>query len=300
MANCSTEDCENPSRTKGLCHSHYQQHLRRVKDPTVGTPKPRAKAPTVECSIEDCANIASRKGMCQNHYRQAARKAEDPDVGTRKPGPKPDPTKKKSRYRERGRTPAPTMAKPLGRIPIATNKVCAHSHPWDGHTTAFSVGGKKYCRYCTYVSTAKRDGREPKSLEAWIKRREDRELFCPNGHSWAEDNLVVDSKTGLPMCRTCRQHNSRKSLYGISPEEYQTLLDGQGNACVICRTSFEGMSTKGIHVDHDHSCCPGGRTCGKCVRGVLCSRCNLGLGKFDDDVDRLKRAVSYLSGPSTE
>jgi|SRR5674476_66221 len=48
-------------------------------------------------------------------------------------------------------------------------------------------------------------------------------------------------------------------------------------------------------VDHDHSCCPGIASCGKCVRGLLCHGCNCGMGLLGDSIDRLERAVRYLT-----
>lgn len=48
-------------------------------------------------------------------------------------------------------------------------------------------------------------------------------------------------------------------------------------------------------VDHDHTCCPGKRSCGRCVRGLLCNRCNRALGQFGDDIETLRRAVAYLA-----
>jgi hypothetical protein len=54
------------------------------------------------------------------------------------------------------------------------------------------------------------------------------------------------------------------------------------------------LGNGGFHVDHDHACCPGTRSCGKCIRGMLCNRCNTGLGMFLDDPNRLRHAASYL------
>lgn len=77
--------------------------------------------------------------------------------------------------------------------------------------------------------------------------------------------------------------------YGVDIEE---LLAGQGGLCALCGT--DDALGKGWMVDHDHKCCPGTKTCGKCTRGVLCAPCNLGLGQFGDDANRLMSAAAYL------
>lgn len=62
----------------------------------------------------------------------------------------------------------------------------------------------------------------------------------------------------------------RKHRYGVTEEQYRTMLAEQGNACAVCRVSFE---TARPNIDHDHNCCQGSRSCGKCVRGILCPSC---------------------------
>lgn len=79
--------------------------------------------------------------------------------------------------------------------------------------------------------------------------------------------------------------------YGLEPGQFDAMLDKQDGKCAVCQESF-GDTTP--HVDHDHTCCPGRRACGKCIRGLLCGRCNSGLGSFKDDPDRLRLAAQYL------
>jgi hypothetical protein len=78
----------------------------------------------------------------------------------------------------------------------------------------------------------------------------------------------------------------RQYLYGVTPEQYETLMMTQGNACAICRsTEWKGKGNR-PHVDHNHKT--------GAVRGLLCGPCNTGLGQFGDDPARLLAAVEYL------
>lgn len=63
--------------------------------------------------------------------------------------------------------------------------------------------------------------------------------------------------------------------------------------CEICGTTDFGK--QGPCVDHDHECCPDKKTCGKCIRGVLCSHCNRMLGCAKDNAKILKQAIKYLA-----
>ncbi|MEU5166831.1 endonuclease domain-containing protein [Streptomyces mutomycini] len=61
--------------------------------------------------------------------------------------------------------------------------------------------------------------------------------------------------------------------YGLTPELFAKVLESQGQACAVCGELSPG-GRGNWHVDHDHGCCPGSKTCGKCVRGLLCMSCN--------------------------
>lgn len=76
-----------------------------------------------------------------------------------------------------------------------------------------------------------------------------------------------------------------KTRYGLTVEQVEEMaLAG----CSICgRNDWPGRHAR-PHVDHCHAT-------GK-VRGILCSECNTGLGKFKDDPERLRRAAAYVEG----
>lgn len=83
--------------------------------------------------------------------------------------------------------------------------------------------------------------------------------------------------------------------YGIGIEEYDRLLLAQGGVCAICGDSTPGNGKAAFCIDHDHDCCAGHRSCGKCVRGLLCSNCNNRvLGGAKDNPAILRAAADYL------
>ena len=84
-----------------------------------------------------------------------------------------------------------------------------------------------------------------------------------------------------------RQYSVR-SRYGFDSVEELLAFEARYPQCGICG------ATENLAIDHDHTCCPGDMTCGKCQRGRLCRSCNAALGLFKDSTDILARAVSYL------
>lgn len=87
-------------------------------------------------------------------------------------------------------------------------------------------------------------------------------------------------------CGRCRyllaQHRLR-------PNEYQALVDDQQGACAICKSTSARLV-----IDHDHSCCPAGKSCPECRRGLLCDTCNRMIGFGKDDPSHMLKAALYL------
>lgn len=81
------------------------------------------------------------------------------------------------------------------------------------------------------------------------------------------------------------------SSKGLTVQEYEDMTVLQGGGCAICGAA---PSEKNLHIDHNHNCCDGRSSCGKCIRGLLCGPCNQGLGQFRDDPARLRAAANYL------
>lgn len=88
-----------------------------------------------------------------------------------------------------------------------------------------------------------------------------------------------------------------EDTYNITEEQYQALYAAQGGKCAICQRA-KGTGRRRLAVDHDHACCNGPKSCGKCVRGLLCKPCNRNvLGHLRDDIRALQRAIEYLAVP---
>jgi hypothetical protein len=66
----------------------------------------------------------------------------------------------------------------------------------------------------------------------------------------------------------------------------ESMLSGQNGVCALCPREISLDVPRSLHVDHCHET---GR-----VRGLLCHKCNPGLGQFEDDPERLERAAAYV------
>ena len=142
--------------------------------------------------------------------------------------------------------------------------------------------GLKFCNDCNVV----------KSLDDFYRNKQAnnyhsicKSCFGAKTKKWADANPESRKKT-------YRKHHLKKR-YGMSEGQHEAMLAEQGNACKACGST--DPKGRGVwHVDHDHSCCPGRDTCGKCVRGILCNDCNTALGLVEDDPGRLRKLIEYL------
>lgn len=151
-----------------------------------------------------------------------------------------------------------------------------------------------------------------------------RKSHCGRGHEFTKENTSVDHR-GYRSCKACaalrsstryrerKKENSKKrrsnpikheqdkkkmretaekrrlNTYGITKQDYNNLIKVQDNQCAICKNKFNKDDLlRTCHIDHDHNT--------GIVRGLLCSECNLGLGKFKDNKMLLEKAKEYLEG----
>lgn len=159
---------------------------------------------------------------------------------------------------------------------------CTHELP----TTSFSAckkskdGLNNYCKPCRSLLTQEWKARNPEKAKEVAKRYRKSETSILKNREAARRRR----ETHPELHREVRRNNALKSIYGISSADYSVMLEKQHGVCKICNGSC--TSGRRLAVDHCH-------VTGK-VRGLLCSRCNTSIGKFEDSVDLLKSAIAYL------
>lgn len=86
------------------------------------------------------------------------------------------------------------------------------------------------------------------------------------------------------MCRGCyRTSRKFEREYGITFQDFDVMFAAQDGRCVICSEEF---GERKPHVDHCHAT--------GMARGLLCYKCNVGLGSFEDNPERLRAAAKYI------
>lgn len=104
-----------------------------------------------------------------------------------------------------------------------------------------------------------------------------------------KDRILAKEKQYRADRPEAKRETQYKRRYGITIEQFDAMVKAQGNRCAICTETFKPPRQKmTIHVDHCHETMK--------VRGLLCARCNVGIGLLNDSIERMKLAIEYLSG----
>ncbi len=170
---------------------------------------------------------------------------------------------------------------------------CKRLRPHDsfGRNRGTGDGLSTYCRECMRARNtryyAQRRARAGKRYRPRVQHPDGLKqcAACDTVKPIEEFDLQPSQSGGRNCyCKPCRSKLNRQwrftREYGLTPEAYAALVDGQGGLCAICR------EREAQHVDHDHMT--------GAVRGVLCFPCNAALGQLKDRVDLLKAAIDYL------
>lgn len=117
------------------------------------------------------------------------------------------------------------------------------------------------------------------------RRPDGRMCHCSECHKVAQIPGQVRYKA-TDKYRAALRRRRLRNKFGLSVAEFDSLFEAQGFCCAICKSKKPHGRFARFHVDHDH------RT--DEVRGLLCNRCNIGLGMFLDDPKRLRMATQYI------
>lgn len=182
------------------------------------------------------------------------------------------------------------------------------THP----TCSFGLSNK--CKDCTSEYMKQRRVIKGKEIDkknlpyarAWKQRNKEKVLhYMENWRKENADKIKEDSKNYydnhkeeiMEKVKNWGENNPDKkreyrlkSVFGISSIEYEERLEKQKGVCAICGLGESARDKNGkirpLTIDHNHST-------GE-IRGLLCSRCNCGLGQFKDSPDILKTAMEYI------
>ena len=124
-----------------------------------------------------------------------------------------------------------------------------------------------------------KEKREKNRLKNVAWRSKDRKKYNQYQSEWKANNLDK-----------VRQYKW-KARFGITPEQYNKMLLAQGGVCAVCgKPERKRHNTSNrvqlLSVDHDH-------VTGKVI-GLLCQDCNIGIGYFHNDPERIRKAIKYL------
>jgi hypothetical protein len=116
-------------------------------------------------------------------------------------------------------------------------------------------------------------------VRAYFKTDEARKKKSARRLAWSQKNRAHQTAMNR------RAHLER--YHGLTVEQFEAMERAQGGKCAICGEVPSGKAHCGrLHVDHDHA--------SGAIRDLLCSYCNIGLGKFRDSAARLTKAAWYL------
>ena len=161
---------------------------------------------------------------------------------------------------------------------VKTCSICGETKPLDDFYRAAGMrdGHRSDCKSCNLATRRAKYIEDPRKhierVQRWQRENPDRYRAKLQDYAASGKKKVSDRKSHL------------KRKYGLTLEAFDELLAAQGGGCAICGKPDVD------NVDHDHVT---GR-----VRGILCWDCNIAIGKFEDDEDRLIAAATYLGANS--
>ena len=141
------------------------------------------------------------------------------------------------------------------------------------------LSGFKVCNRCNIE----------KSIDQFIPIRNKPSAHCRVCHNKAT-NIKWHQKTAEE--KKALGQKKRLTKFSITEEGYRAIVDAFKGVCGICQSPPD--PNRDFAIDHDHSCCTGNKSCGQCIRGILCLECNLRMSWVDKV--GLDAVAAYIQG----
>jgi hypothetical protein len=171
-------------------------------------------------------------------------------------------------------------------------EACKNGHAWEDGSWTLREDGTRECRECCRIATQRN---RQKNIESPDPPLEQICIECGFLLVASEFGPLKGSRTGLRKeCRYCYGVLNSERMFGLPRGSYAKILASQGGHCGMCEMTEDlhrAIFGRKFSFDHDHECCDDG--CPDCVRGLLCTNHNSGLGFFHDSVDELFAAIFY-------
>jgi hypothetical protein len=220
----------------------------------------------MKCGVKECQKDAWEKGLCTMHYSRLRKQGtleqtRPKDWGNRKKHPLYNAWRELVRKKEKSR-----------------------AEVWDD--------------FWKFVA----DVGERPSAEHALSRPDETKEFGPDNFFWKEKAIAIGRGETEKEFRARYQREYRKlypervkkyemkRYFGLPEGAYEKMQEAQKGLCAICKQPETARDSKkqlrSLSLDHCHST--------NKVRGLLCTRCNQGLGQFRDNPAYLQAAIHYL------
>ena len=308
---CSVEGCDRESHGRGLCLMHLKRVLRTGK---VGDSTPRSQNVGF-CLVDSCEEKATHKGMCQRHW----------SVGYYKANKKKIRKYHKQYWDNKYKDQRQKQESERIRMLVLGVKICSkcgeekptgefhnHSSHKDGKASWCAECAKNnenaWCKLHPEENRERcrerywnnheensrkakvwRENNKEKKSAADRKYREENPERCQrNAKLYYLDNTEEIKKRVSDYSKTekgklVRIKAHAKNRYGIDLRDRKAMSKAQDSRCAICGKEFD---LSDLFTDHCHH--------SGIVRGLLCNRCNMGIGCLMDDEKIIEKALEYV------
>ena len=161
-------------------------------------------------------------------------------------------------------------------------------------------GRRAYCKKCTseasrsYNIKHNKQMRERSKLYRATNKDKISAYYSTNKDKHNNARNVKRQTSDGKKRRQAEQRRYRLKTYGLTISAFDKLFKGQNGKCAICGLELVDENDKGRKVSNAYPRIDHCHETGK-IRGLLCNRCNIAMGTFEDDIELLGNAVAYLS-----